>query len=179
MILEAAQLSIKTGRELAFEAAMRQARPLIEAKHHHLDVRLPEAPVRLRADPVRLAQVITNLLDNAAKYTPDGGRIELFAGLMKEAVAIRVRDNGIGIPAELRPYVFDLFQQGEQGLDRPQGGLGIGLSLAKRLVAMHDGRIDAACDGAGRRHDSLPGAGGRRRPGRGRQHGGAPEPRGP
>ena len=129
--------------------ALEMARPLIEAKHHHLDVRLPEAPVRLRADPVRLAQVITNLLDNAAKYTPDGGRIELFAGLMKEAVAIRVRDNGIGIPAELRPYVFDLFQQGEQGLDRPQGGLGIGLSLAKRLVAMHDGRIDAASAGPG------------------------------
>jgi PAS domain S-box-containing protein len=131
------------------EQALEMARPMIDANNHRLEVRLPEAPLRLRADPVRLAQVLTNLLDNAAKYTPAGGRIELEAGLVNETLEIRLRDNGIGIPAELRPHIFDLFQQGEQGLDRAQGGLGIGLSLAKRLVAMHGGRIEATSAGPG------------------------------
>ncbi|MBI5330991.1 MAG: response regulator [Betaproteobacteria bacterium] len=129
--------------------AVDMARPLIEAKGHRLDVRLPEQPVWLQADPVRLAQVLLNLLDNAAKYTPEGGHIELVARVGGETLEIRLRDNGIGIPADLRPRIFDLFQQGERGLDRTQGGLGIGLTLVKRLVELHGGLIEATSTGQG------------------------------
>lgn len=126
------------------------ARPLIEAKGHRLELHLPERPVWLRGDPVRLAQVLLNLLDNAAKYTPEGGCIELGARVVEQSIEIRVRDNGSGIPCELLPRIFDLFQQGERALDRAQGGLGIGLTLAKRLLEMHGGRIEAASAGPGR-----------------------------
>jgi len=129
--------------------ALDMARPLIEGKGHRLDLRLPRHPVWLRGDPVRLVQALLNLLDNAAKYTPEGGRIALDAGVGGETIEIRVRDNGIGIPADLRPHIFDLFQQGERTLDRAQGGLGIGLTLVKRLLEMHGGQIEAASAGPG------------------------------
>ena len=129
--------------------ALDMARPLIDAMHHRVAVRLPEQPAYLEGDPVRLAQVLLNLLDNAAKYTPEGGRIEVEASVAGPVIEIKVRDNGIGIPADLLPQVFDLFQQGERTLDRSQGGLGIGLTLVKRLVELHGGLLEAYSAGEG------------------------------
>ncbi len=126
------------------------ARLLVEAKGHSLEVRLPEETVRMEGDPVRLSQVLSNLLDNAVKYTPDGGRIELAASMDGPEIEITVRDNGMGIRAELLPRVFDMFQQDERKLDRAQGGLGIGLTLVQRLVAMHGGRVEAHSAGSGK-----------------------------
>jgi CheY-like chemotaxis protein len=112
-------------------------------------VRLPEQPVQLEGDPVRLSQVLLNLLDNAAKYTPDGGQIELAARVAGQGIEISVRDNGMGITAELLPHVFDLFQQDERTLDRAEGGLGIGLTLVQRLVEKHRGWVMARSEGPG------------------------------
>lgn len=131
------------------EQALVMARPLIDAKQHHFELHLPEQPVWLRGDPVRLAQILLNLLDNAAKYTPAGGHIELVAKLAAHLIEIRLRDNGIGISEELQPRIFDSFQQGVRALDRPQGGLGIGLTLAKRLLEMHGGLIKLFSAGVG------------------------------
>lgn len=131
------------------ERILEAAQPLVEAKGHRLTVRLPEEPVRLEVDPVRVTQVLLNLLDNAAKYNPDGGKIELNARVAGEEIEIRVKDDGMGIPAELLPHVFEMFQQGERTLDRSQGGLGIGLTLVQRLVGMHGGRVGAYSDGPG------------------------------
>jgi PAS domain S-box-containing protein len=129
--------------------AIDMARPLIDAKGHELALRLPDQAVHLQGDAVRLAQVLLNLLDNAAKFTDEGGRIEVEARVVGPVVEIQVRDNGIGIPADLLPQIFDLFQQGKRGLDRSQGGLGIGLTLVKRLVEMHGGVLEAGSAGAG------------------------------
>ncbi len=129
--------------------ALDMARPLIDVMHHQIAVRLPEQPAYLEGDPVRLAQVLLNLLDNAAKYTPEGGRIEVEASVVGPVIEINVRDNGIGIPANLLPQLFDLFQQGERTLDRSQGGLGIGLTLVKRLVEKHGGLLEAYSAGEG------------------------------
>jgi PAS domain S-box-containing protein len=129
--------------------AFDMARPLIDARGHKLALRLPEQAVHLRGDPVRLAQVLLNLLDNAAKFTDEGGRIEVEARILGPLVEIQVRDNGMGIPADLLPQIFDLFQQGKRGLDRSQGGLGIGLTLVKRLVEMHGGLLEVRSAGAG------------------------------
>ncbi len=131
------------------EQALESARPLIESKGHAVTVSLPEVPVQLEGDPVRLTQVLLNLLDNAAKYTPKGGKIELSAERVGPEVALRVRDNGIGIPAGLLPRIFDLFEQGERSLDRTEGGLGIGLTLVYRLVELHGGRVEAKSAGPG------------------------------
>jgi CheY-like chemotaxis protein/anti-sigma regulatory factor (Ser/Thr protein kinase) len=108
------------------------------------------APVWLSADFARLSQVVSNLLNNASKYTGEGGRIELLATAESGAARIVVRDNGAGIEPQLLHKVFDLFVQGERALDRGQGGLGIGLTLVKRLVELHNGRVEAASDGPGR-----------------------------
>jgi PAS domain S-box-containing protein len=129
--------------------ALDMARPLIDAMGHQVAVRLPEQAVYLEGDPVRLAQVLLNLLDNAAKYTPAGGKIQLDVGIAGPVIEIKVCDNGMGIPAELLPQVFDLFKQGERTLDRSQGGLGIGLTLVKALVEMHGGLLEALSTGAG------------------------------
>lgn len=125
------------------------ARPMLESRGQHVTLRLPRQPVWLNGDPVRLTQVISNLLDNASKYTQAGGDIELDADVAGQEIALRVRDNGPGISAELLPHVFDLFQQGVRTLDRAQGGLGIGLTLVRQLVNMHGGRVDAYSAGAG------------------------------
>ena len=106
-------------------------------------VSVPPAPVWVLADFGRLTQVFANLLTNAAKYTPEGGQIELCATARDGEVAVSVRDNGIGIDPELLPRVFDLFIQAERSLGRSQGGLGIGLAVVKRLVELHDGQIAA------------------------------------
>ena len=125
-------------------------RPLIEMRNQRLVLSLPARPVWLFGDFVRLAQVVSNLVNNAAKYTPEGGRIEVGAEAKDGEAQIVVRDDGEGIDAQLLPRVFELFVQGERSLDRSQGGLGLGLTLVKRLVELHDGRVQAASDGPGR-----------------------------
>jgi signal transduction histidine kinase/DNA-binding response OmpR family regulator len=133
--------------------AVEAVRPLIDQAGHRLDVSLPAAPVRLTGDRARLTQVVTNLLNNAAKYTEPGGHITLTAkvvGGAPPAVEIRIRDTGIGIAPELLPTVFDLFTQANRSLDRAQGGLGVGLTLVRRLVEMHGGSVEAFSEGPGR-----------------------------
>jgi PAS domain S-box-containing protein len=132
------------------ERGLEASRPLLEARRHTLKVTLPEQPIRLDGDLTRLVQVIANLLNNAAKYTPEGGAIEIAASLDGAWAVIRVMDNGIGMPAELLGKVFDLFQQGDRQLDRTEGGLGIGLTLVDNIVAMHGGSVEARSDGIGR-----------------------------
>jgi CheY-like chemotaxis protein len=133
------------------DLALEASRPLIEAAHHSLAVKLPPDTVLLHADATRLAQVLGNLLNNAAKYTPEGGRIALAAQRHAGGrVSIAVSDNGIGIPPQMLGKVFDLFAQVGSSLERAQGGLGIGLSLARRLVEMHGGHISADSAGQGR-----------------------------
>ncbi|WP_437475856.1 ATP-binding protein [Sorangium sp. So ce1014] len=131
-------------------SALETSRPLIEAAAHELAVRLPPAPLLLDADSTRLAQVFANLLNNAAKYTPAGGGIWLAAQRDGAAVVVRVADNGVGIPADMLSKVFDMFTQVGRSIDRAQGGLGIGLTLVKRLVELHGGTIHAESEGAGR-----------------------------
>ena len=130
-------------------AAVETSRPLVDAGAHHLEVSLPAQPVTVQADPVRLAQVVSNLLNNAAKYTPPGGRIELEARVDSDGAAIAVRDNGPGIAAEDLARVFEMFRQGEETRRRSPGGLGVGLALARRLVEMQGGTIEARSQGAG------------------------------
>jgi signal transduction histidine kinase/CheY-like chemotaxis protein len=130
--------------------AVETARPLIDTRSQTLAVSVPAAPVWLSADFARLSQVVSNLLNNASKYTGEGGRIELAASAGEGEASIGVRDNGSGIEPQLLHKVFDLFVQGERALDRGQGGLGIGLTLVKRLVELHQGRVEAASDGPGR-----------------------------
>ena len=132
------------------ERAVEISRPLIEARRHELVESLAEGPVWLEADPVRLAQVIANLLNNAAKYTEEKGRITLSAEKEVGEVVLRVRDNGVGIAPEVLPNVFELFTQDHRTLDRSQGGLGIGLTLVKGLVAMHGGSVQAFSEGPGK-----------------------------
>jgi len=132
------------------QAAVETSRPLIRLRKHHLTVQLPQEPIRLDADLTRIAQVLSNLLNNAAKYTDDGGQIRLEAEPDGEFVAVRVRDTGLGIASGLLPHVFDLFTQADRTLDRAEGGLGIGLTLVKRLVEMHGGRVEARSEGLGR-----------------------------
>ena len=132
------------------QSAVETSRPLIDEQGHKLTVTLPPAPVLLDADPIRLAQVFSNLLNNAAKYSEDGGHIALTAETQGEEVVVRVTDRGIGIPAEHLPRIFEMFAQVDTTFERSQGGLGIGLSLVKGLVGMHGGKIDAHSDGPGK-----------------------------
>jgi PAS domain S-box-containing protein len=131
-------------------AALETARPLFDRKRHTLDVALPAAAVTLSADPLRLAQILSNLLSNAAKYTNEGGRIELGATASRGEVAIRVRDNGIGLSPESQAHIFEMFSQVAPALDRAEGGLGIGLALSRGLVTLHGGRIEVHSEGVGR-----------------------------
>jgi PAS domain S-box-containing protein len=132
------------------DQAIELARPLIDSAGHELVVELPNVPVMLYGDPVRFAQIFSNLLTNAAKYTETRGRIELTAVIESDGVRVAVRDNGIGIAADYLPNVFDMFGQVKAAIDRSQGGLGIGLSLVKGLVEMHGGRISATSEGLGK-----------------------------
>ena len=140
-------------RTLRFRAVVEQAieiaRPLVNALGHALEIGLPDDGVTVDGDPTRLAQVFSNLLINAAKYTPADGAIRLEAGVDGEEVVVQVIDDGIGIAADHLPHVFDMFGQAAAALDRAQGGLGIGLALAKGLVEMHGGRIEARSAGVG------------------------------
>ena len=130
-------------------AASDTARPLIEARGHRLRVSVPQEVVYVDADPVRFAQIFSNLLSNAAKYTDAGGLIELEATIEGADAVVRVRDNGIGISAELLPRIFEMFSQAASALNRSEGGLGIGLSLVRGLVLLHGGAIDAHSEGLG------------------------------
>ncbi|HEU4727830.1 MAG TPA: GAF domain-containing protein [Kofleriaceae bacterium] len=129
--------------------ALEIAGPLVEERRHQLEVSIPGEVIWLEADELRLCQVFTNLLTNAAKYTEPGGQLALTAEREGAEVVVRIRDNGIGIPAELLPRIFDLFVQGPRGPHRQPGGLGIGLALVHNLVAMHGGSVAAASDGPG------------------------------
>ena len=130
--------------------AVEASRPAIDEKHHQLTIELPDRPALLDCDAARLSQVIANLLNNAAKYSAAGGEICLTAGRRGDEVQISVKDNGVGISAADLPRVFDMFAQVESSLKESQGGLGIGLSLAKRLVEMHGGRIEVQSEGLGK-----------------------------
>src|SRR5438552_1838150 len=125
-------------------------RPWLEAQRHQLNVPLPQDVVYLEADPTRLEQVLCNLLNNAAKYTEAGGNIHLAVDRDGDQVALRLRDTGIGIAAELLPRIFDLFTQADRSLARSQGGLGIGLTLVRKLVEMMGGAVTAQSGGPGK-----------------------------
>ena len=128
--------------------AVETARPLIDKRQHAISLALPSQPLWLEADPSRLDQVVTNLLNNAAKYTDPGGRIWLSVAREEEAV-LRVRDSGIGIAAEMQPYIFDLYAQAERAREHSQGGLGIGLALVRALVELHGGSVRVSSGGIG------------------------------
>lgn len=130
--------------------AVETSRPLLEARRHRFNLQLPEEPIFVEADPTRLAQVILNLLNNAAKYSEEGGYVCLTVEKSGDVVVLRVRDSGIGISPEALPKIFELFAQGERSLDRAQGGLGIGLTLVRRLVELHGGTVQAMSEGLGR-----------------------------
>ena len=132
------------------QSALEVARPLAESQQQRLEVSLPGEELWLEVDPVRMSQVIGNLLHNAAKFTPRAGRIALRCAARGDVLEIVVADNGMGIAPEVLPHVFDLFSQGDRSLERSQGGLGIGLSLVKGLVEMHGGRVIAESEGNGR-----------------------------
>lgn len=127
------------------DSALETTRSLLEAAGHELSVQLPEHPLPLDLDPARMSQVFANLVNNAVKYTPKGGRIAITAEEEGATLAVRVRDTGVGIPPEMLPRVFEMFTQ----VGRSQGGLGIGLTLVRRLVELHGGTVEAASAGAG------------------------------
>ncbi|QEI08039.1 response regulator [Pigmentiphaga aceris] len=129
--------------------AIDMSMPLINAAQHQLTVHLPDPPIVLHIDRHRIAQVLSNLLNNAAKYTPTNGRITLEAYRQQDGLAITVTDTGIGIDADLLPQVFDLYTQAPAGEGMAQGGLGVGLNLVQRLVQLHEGRVSAESSGAG------------------------------
>ena len=143
--LRKSRVELKTIVDQAIEAT----RPLLQAADHHLVVRLPQERVMLEADRDRLTQVLSNLLNNAAKYTAHGGRIELTAMRHEDEVSIRVTDNGRGISAQQLSTIFDMFIQASGAADNGHSGLGIGLTLVKSLVEMHGGCVDVQSAGPG------------------------------
>ena len=144
--LEIAELDLKD----VIADAIEQVRPLIEKHEHRLGVQLSPASSLVSGDRKRLVQVMTNLLSNAAKYTPHGGNIDVSLEAEGGTLVVAVRDSGIGMSEELIASAFELFSQGARGLDRSQGGLGIGLALVKSLLALHDGTVGAHSGGPGR-----------------------------
>ncbi len=130
-------------------AAVEQVRPLVQARNHRLTLELPPETAQVLGDETRLVQILTNILNNAAKYTPEGGHLRLVMETEPSQVVVRVIDDGIGIAAALQPRVFDLFAQAERTSDRSQGGLGLGLALVKSLVGLHGGHVSCHSDGAG------------------------------
>jgi PAS domain S-box-containing protein len=134
---------------MAVARAVETAHPVIDAHGHELRASLPPQPVYVEGDLIRLAQVVANLLTNAAKYTEQSGYIDVSVEASGHDAVLRVRDTGIGVPSEFLPYIFDLFVQGDRSLARSQGGLGIGLTLVKRLVEMHGGTVCAESAGVG------------------------------
>ena len=146
------QLVLRTARIALADvvaSAVETSRPIVEQRGHQLAVELPDAVVCLEADPARMAQVLSNLLTNAAKYTPPGGHIRLAARIDGDQLVVTVSDTGIGIPADMLPRVFEMFMQVDKALGRATDGLGIGLTLARRIVEMHGGTIEASSGGPG------------------------------
>ncbi len=132
------------------ERAVEASKPLLDGRQQALEVRLPAENVVLQGDVVRLSQVLSNLLNNASKFTPVNGHVSLSAEYRDNAVSITVSDDGQGIEPEFLPHIFELFVQGDQALDRAQGGLGIGLTLVRHLVELHSGRVEARSEGRGK-----------------------------
>ena len=132
------------------QAAVETTRPLVESARHEMTITLPQEPLYLEADSVRLAQVFANLLNNAAKYTDEGGRIWITAAREDDSAVVMVRDSGIGIPPASLSKVFDMFMQGDATKTRGGGGLGIGLTLARTLAGMHGGSVSARSEGPGK-----------------------------
>lgn len=131
------------------DSAVDTSRPKIDAGRHDLTVDVPDAPIWLDGDFTRLSQVLSNLLTNAAKYTPSEGRIQVSANRIEDRVRIDVADNGVGVPQEMQVRVFDLFTQSKGPDDRSREGLGIGLALVRQLVEMHEGAVELESAGAG------------------------------
>jgi PAS domain S-box-containing protein len=147
------KIELRTDRiELAsvIKNAVETSRPLIDSAGHELIVKLPNRPLFVNADAARMAQVFSNLLNNSAKYTERGGRIEIEAQQLAGEAVVTVRDNGMGISCEALAYVFDMFRQVDRSLERSQGGLGIGLTLVRRLLELHGGTINAQSEGPGK-----------------------------
>ncbi len=134
----------------AVASAIEISRPLIDARKHRLEVSLPEQAVRVEADSTRLGQVLSNLLNNAAKYTEEGGRIDLTVESSGDEAVLRVRDRGVGIAADMLPRIFEMFIQVQGSVSRSEGGLGIGLTLVRKLVEMHGGSVEVHSEGLGR-----------------------------
>lgn len=143
--LQTEVLDLRTVISMALETA----RPALESRSHRVTHRVPDHPVLLRGDAARLAQVVSNLLHNAAKYTESGGDVSVVLEVTSGLASITVTDTGVGIEADLLPNVFDLFEQGKRSLDRSQGGLGVGLTLVQRLVRLHKGDVSVTSRGAG------------------------------
>jgi PAS domain S-box-containing protein len=140
----------RTELAAVLERAVESSAPLLEQRRHKLETTLPGAPLTVNGDPTRLAQVFLNLLNNAAKYTPEDGTISVEAFAENGDAVVRVRDSGIGIAPELLPRIFDLFVQDTRALDRAEGGLGIGLTLVREIVRLHGGSVSAASAGTER-----------------------------
>lgn len=171
----------KVTLEAVIQGALETSRPLVDAYAHHVSLVLPHEPIELFADPVRLAQVFSNLLNNSAKYTERGGHIEIVARRAGADVVVSVRDTGIGIAPEALPHVFEMFSQAKPALERAQGGLGIGLALVRGLVEMHGGSVEARSEGPGKGTEMLvrlPSTEATTTPGAGPRGGGANRPRG-
>jgi CheY-like chemotaxis protein len=132
------------------EQAVQTVQPLADSRGHRLSAQLPDTPIQLNADPVRLTQVFINLLENACKYTEPGGLVQLTVESSGNQVVVSVEDSGMGIEADVLPTIFDMFTRADQSLERQQGGLGLGLTLVRRLVELHGGTVDATSDGRGR-----------------------------
>jgi CheY-like chemotaxis protein len=131
-------------------AALETVQPVFEASEHRLHVVAPKEPICLELDLVRMSQVMTNLLNNAAKYTEPGGDVWLTVAVRDGDLVIEVRDTGVGIATEMLPRIFEPFTQADQSLDRSQGGLGIGLSLVRRIVELHGGSVRVHSEGVGK-----------------------------
>jgi signal transduction histidine kinase len=140
----------RVGLGEVIEAALETSRPLLDEADLKFELSLPEAPLYVRGDRLRLAQVFSNLLNNAAKYTEPGGTVRLSAKRQGKEAVVRVCDTGVGIPADVLPQVFELFTQVDRTLNRSQGGLGIGLALVKQIVDLHGGAVAVHSDGVGK-----------------------------
>jgi two-component system CheB/CheR fusion protein len=138
-----------TELEKIIKNAVETSLPLVESAKHKLTVILPEEPLWLHADPIRISQVLSNLLNNAAKYTKDNGAIQLSAERKENDILIHIKDNGIGLSSEVLPHIFKMFSQVDTSIDRAQDGMGVGLALVKNLVELHGGSIKVASEGLG------------------------------